>query len=152
MSQGVRGYTARLEVKVIDLASGQIVYSKAFQGSGIGATDAIAGKTALMNVGRAAGRELPGLLNEALQGRTSVAQRAYVLRIPTPASFSQVNALSGRLKAQPGVSEVMIRSVDSGGALLEIVSGEGASALAGRLETLGLQVSGLTGNEISAHF
>lgn len=114
VSQGVRGYTARLEVKVIDLASGQIVYSKAFQGSGIGATDAIAGKTALMNVGRAAGRELPGLLNEALQGRTSVAQRAYVLRILTPASFSQVNALSGRLKAQPSVSEVMIRSVDSG--------------------------------------
>ncbi|MDO4264136.1 MAG: hypothetical protein Q4C67_08050 [Deinococcus sp.] len=152
VSQGVRGYTARLEVKVIDLASGQIVYSKAFQGSGVGATDAVAGKTALMNVGRMAGRELPGLLNEALQGKSSVAQRAYVLRILTPASFTEVNALAARLKAQPGIGDVMIRSVDSSGALLEIVSAESAPALAARLETLGLAVSGLTGNEISVRF
>lgn len=152
VAQGVRGYTARLEVKVIDLASGQIVYSKAFQGSGVGATDALAGKTALMNVGRTAGRELPGYLNEALQGRTSVAQRAYMLRILTPVSFTQVNALAGRLRAQPGVGDVMIRAVDSGGALLEIVSADSAPALAARLETLGLEVSGLTGNEISVRF
>lgn len=152
VAQGVRGYTARLEVKVIDLASGQVVYSRAFQGSGVGATDAVAGKTALMNVGRTAGRELPGLLNEVLQGRTSVAQRAHVLRILTPASFSQVNALADRIKAQPGVTDVVIRSVDSGGALLDIMSTESAPALAARLETLGLEVSGLTGNEISVRF
>lgn len=152
VAQGVRGYTARLEVKVIDLASGQVVYSKAFQGSGVGATDAIAGKTALMNVGRAAGRELPALLNEALQGRTSVAQRAYVLRILTPSTFTQVNALAARLRTQPGVGDVMIRSVDAGGALLEIVSSASAPDLAAYLETLGLSVAGLTGNEISVHF
>lgn len=152
VAQGVRGYTARLEVKVIDLASGQVVYSKAFQGSGVGATDALAGKTALMNVGRTAGRELPGLLNQVLQGRTSVAQRAQVLRILTPVSFSQVNALAGRLKAQPGVNDVVIRSVDAGGALLDIMSSESASALASHLENLGLQISGLTGNEISVRF
>lgn len=148
---GLRGYTARLEVKVIDLASGQIVHSEAYQGSGVGATDAIAGKTALMNVGRKAGQQLPGLLNQVLQGRSAVAQRAYVVRILTPASFSQVNALAKKLKAA-GAHDVMVRSVDSGGALLEVVADGGTSDVAALLEGQGLTVTGLTGNEISVRY
>ncbi len=144
----MRGYTARLEVKVIDLASAQTVFSEAFQGSGVGLTDAIAGKTALMNVGRQAGQKLPGLLNQVLQGHTAVAQRAFVVRILTPTDFAKVNLIAKQLKAK-GASSAVIRAVDSGGALLE-VSIEGSTAdLASLLETLGLSVSGMTGNEIS---
>lgn len=148
---GLRGYTARLEVKVIDLASGQVVFSEAFQGSGVAATDAVAGKTALMNVGRMAGQKLPGLLNQVLQGQTRVAQRAYMVRILTPASFGQVNALANRLKAG-GAREVMIRSVDAGGALLEVVADGTAADVASLLENSGMNVTGLTGNEISVRY
>ena len=151
VSGGLRGYTARLEVKVVDLASGQVVFSEAFQGSGVGTTDAIAGKTALMNVGRQAGQRLPALLNQVLQGQTTVAQRAYMIRILTPVSFAQVKALSTRLQAA-GAREVMIRSVDAGGALLEVVADGDASDVATLLEAQGLSVSGLTGNEISVRY
>ncbi|MFB9082882.1 hypothetical protein [Deinococcus wulumuqiensis] len=147
----LRGYTARLEVKVIDLASGQVVFSEAFQGSGVSTTDAVAGKTALMNVGRQAGQKLPALLNQVLQGQTAVAQRAYMVRILTPASFTQVRALSTRLKAA-GAREVMVRSVDAGGALLEVVADGDASDVATLLESQGLSVTGLTGNEISVRY
>lgn len=147
----MRGYTARLEVKVIDLASGQVVFSEAFQGSGVGLTDAIAGKTALMNVGRAAGQKLPSLLNQVLQGKTSVAQRAFMVRILTPASFGQVNALAKQLKTA-GAREVMVRSVDAGGALLEVVAEGTAADVATLLEGQGLSVTGLTGNEISVRY
>ena len=151
VSGDLRGYTARLEVKVVDLASGQVVFSEAFQGSGVGATDAIAGKTALMNVGRQAGQKLPALMNQVLQGQTTVAQRAYMIRILTPVSFAQVKTLSTRLQAA-GAREVMIRSVDAGGALLEVVADGDASDVATLLEAQGLSVSGLTGNEISVRY
>lgn len=148
---GMRGYTARLEVKVIDLASGQVVFSDAFQAGAAGMTDALAGKTALMNVGKLAGQKLPALLNEVLQGQTAAAQRAFMVRILTPASFSQVNSLAKKLKTS-GAKDVMVRSVDAGGALLEVVADGGAADVAALLEAQGLTVSGLTGNEISVRY
>ncbi|MFC6591275.1 hypothetical protein ACFP81_04045 [Deinococcus lacus] len=148
---GMRGYTARLELKVIDLASGQVTYSQAFQGSGVGATDAVAGKTALMNLGKAAGQQLPAALNAALSGQSQVAARTFVVRVQPPATFSQVNVLSQRLGAA-GASEVMVRAVDSGGAVLDVSFGGSPADLAGQLEKLGLTVVGLTGQEITARF
>lgn len=149
---GLRGYTARLEVKVVDLASGQIVHAQAFQGSGVGLTDALAGKTALMNVGRAAGAQLPALLVRALGEAPQTARRALVLRIAGDPTFSQVSGLLTRLGAQPGVGDTVIRNVDAGGAVLEVQFGGSVAELGLLLERLGLTVTGLTGNELTARF
>lgn len=149
---GLRGYTARLEVKVIDLASGQVVYTQAFQGSGVGLTDAVAGKTALMNVGRAAGAQLPALLVRALGEAPQTARRAMVVRIAGDPTFSQVSGLLGRLGEQAGMGDAVIRNVDAGGALLEIQYSGSVAELGLLLERLGLTVTGLTGNELTARF
>lgn len=149
---GLRGYTARLEVKVIDLASGQVLSTQAFQGSAAGATDAVAGKTALMNVGKAAGALLPGKIIGALQGAGTTAPRAYVMRAGPPVTFAQLNALGTRLRGSSTVGAFTIRSVDSAGAVAELQFTGSVTELAALLESLGVQVSGLTGSEITVRF
>lgn len=149
---GLRGYTARLEVKVIDLASGQLLHSQAFQGSAANATDALAGKTALMNVGKAAGAVLPNIILSALQGSGTVAPRQYALKVAPPTSFTQVNDLSSRLKTNSTVQGVTIRAVDTAGAALEVQFAGSPTELAALLESLGIKVVGLTGSEITIRF
>ena len=151
---GTRAYTSRLELKAIDLASGQVLYSQAFQGSGIGATDAVAGKTALMNVGRVAGDTLPLNLLRALQtGAGGVtAPRAFVLRVLAPVTFKQVSELSARMSGGKGVSDVVTRNLDAAGAVVNLSYTGTTTELAVLLESLGLTVAGLNGTEISARF
>ncbi|MFC4425969.1 hypothetical protein [Deinococcus navajonensis] len=149
---GLRGYSARLEVKVIDLASGQVLHSQAFQGSGVGATDAVAGKTALMNIGRVAGEALPSLLIRALQGTGTAARRSFVVRVTPPATFSQVNALTTRLKTNTAVQGLTVRSMDSAGATLELQFAGSALDLAAVLDAAGATVAGMTGAEITIKF
>ncbi|MDV6373033.1 hypothetical protein [Deinococcus arenicola] len=149
---GLRGYTARLEVKVIDLATGQVLHTQAFQGSAANATDALAGKTALMNVGKAAGALLPGKIMGALQGGGTVAPRAYVMRAAPPVTFAQINALGSRLRGNSAVGAFTIRAVDTAGASAEVQFTGSAAELAALLESLGVRVSGLTGSEITIQF
>jgi hypothetical protein len=149
---GLRGYTARLEVKVIDLASGQVLHTQAFQGSAANATDALAGKTALMNVGKAAGALLPSTIIKALQGGGTTAPRAYVLRAGPPVTFSQLNALGERLRGKSAVGAFTIRSVDQAGAVAELQFTGSVTELAALLESLGIRVAGLTGSEITVRF
>lgn len=149
---GLRGYTARLEVKVIDLASGQLLHSQAFQGSAANVTDALAGKTALMNVGKAAGSVLPNIILSALQGSGTVAPRQYALKVAPPTSFTQVNDLASHLKTNKAVQDVTIRALDTAGAALEVQFAGSPTELAALLEGLGVKVSGLTGSEITVQF
>lgn len=149
---GTRAYTSRLEVKVVDLSSGQILHTQAFQGSGIGATDAVAGKTALMNVGRSAGDVLPSALLRALQPGGVTAPRSFAVRVAPPVSFAPINTLAARLRAMNGVSLSSVRTLDAAGALLDVTYNGSASDLAALLETAGLSVTGLNGLEITAHY
>lgn len=149
---GTRAYTSRLELKVIDLASGQVLYSQAFQGSGIGVTDSVAGKTALMNVGRVAGTTLPLNLLRALQPGSVTAPRAFIVRIKPPVTFSQLNALIGKLGSTQGLSEVVTRNLDAAGAVINLSYPGNTTELAGLLEASGLTVTGLNGLELTAHY
>lgn len=148
MRGGLEGYTARLEIKIVDLASGQILHSEAFQGSGIGASDSLAGKTALMNVGRKAAQTVPSSLIRSWQKEATTATVATVVRIQPPITFAEVNELSRQLKAQ-GVSDVATRSVDKGGAVLNMQYNKSISDLAALLEKTGFVVESLSGGEIT---
>ena len=149
---GTRAYTSRLEVRVIDLSSGQILHTQAFQGSGIGATDAVAGKTALMNVGRSAGDVLPSALLRALQPGGVTAPRSFSVRVAPPVSFAPINTLAARLRAMNGVSLTSVRTLDAAGALLDVTYTGSAADLAALLETAGLSVTGLNGLELTARY
>ncbi|WP_415790279.1 hypothetical protein [Deinococcus saxicola] len=130
---GLRGYTAQLEVKVINLTSGQVLHTQAFQG-------------------RAAGALLPGKIIGALQGAGTTAPRAYVMRAGPPVTFAQLNALGARLRGSGAVGAFTIRSVDSAGAVAELQFTGSVTELAALLESLGVQVAGLTGGEITVRF
>lgn len=149
---GLRGYTARLEVKVIDLNSGQLLHSQAFQGSAANATDALAGKTALMNVGKAAGAVLPNIILSALHGSSAVAPRQYTLKVAPPTSFTQVNDFASRLKTNSAIQGVTLRAVDTAGAALEVQFAGSPTELAALLEGFGVKVASLTGSEITVQF
>jgi hypothetical protein len=149
---GTRAYTSRLEVRVIDLSSAQVLLSQAYHGSGIGATDAVAGKTALMNAGRLAGETLPGALVLALQGGGRTAPRTYTLRLTAPVTFGVVNALATRLKGQPDLQGVTVRALDTAGATLDLSYAGSVTDLAALLEASGLSVTSLNGLELTARF
>lgn len=123
-----------------------------FQGSAVGATDAGADKTALMNVGKEAAQALPGTVLKALQGTGTAAQRSFVVRVTPPASFTQVNALTTRLKANSALQQVSVRTIDAAGATLELQFGGSALELAALLESAGIQVTGMTGAELTIRF
>lgn len=147
-----RAYTSRLEVKVIDLSTGQVLYSQALQASGIGATDAVAGKTALMNAGIAAGAVLPGALLRALESGAPARPRAYVVRIQAPVTFERVDALRQALGTQDGVSGAHLRTLDAAGAVLDVTFTGTAGALATRLTAAGTVVIGISGLDVTVHF
>ncbi len=149
---GTRAYTSRLEVKVIDLSGAQVLFSQAYQSSGIGATDAVAGKTALMNAGRTAGETVPGALLLALQNGGRTASRSYTLRVAAPVTFGAVNALAAKLGGQPNLRSVTVRNLDAAGAMLDVAYTGSVTDLAALLEANGLHVTGLNGLELTAHF
>ena len=74
-ANGLRAYLARLEIKGIDLATGQLFLSAAYTGSGIAAADFIAGKTALQKTAAKAAPEVANRLRDWEAGKT-VADRA----------------------------------------------------------------------------
>jgi hypothetical protein len=149
---GTRAYTARLEVRVVDLSSAQVLLSQAYHSSGIGATDAVAGKTALMNAGRLAGETLPSALLLALQGGGRTAPRSYTLRVSAPVTFGVVNALAARLTGQPNLQGVTVRALDAAGAALDLIYAGSVTDLAALLEASGLSVTSLNGLELTARF
>jgi len=149
---GQRGYTARLELKAVDLATGQVFFSNAYTGTGLGMTDAVAGKTALQNTAQLAAPSLPGALLAWLSGNSQAAARAFTVRLLNAPSFSVFNATLAALRGVSGVSAVNSRQFDAASAVVEVQYDGSAEDLATQLEALRLTVSGLSAGEITAQF
>lgn len=149
---GQRGYSARLELKAVDLASGQVFFSDAYTSTGLGMTDAVAGKTALQNTAQLAAPALPGVLLKWLAGDSRVAARAYTVRLLGAPSFSAYNSVVAALRGLRGVASATSRQFDSAGSLVEVQYDGSPEDLATQLETLRLTVSGLSAGEITAEF
>ncbi len=149
---GQRGYTARLELKAVDLATGQVFFSDAYTSTGLGMTDAVAGKTALQNTAHLAAPVVPGVVLSWLSGNNRAAARVFTLRLLNAPSFSIFNATLAALRGVSGVSAVQSRQFDSASAVVEVEYDGNAEDLATQLEALRLTVSGLSAGEITAQF
>ncbi|MFC4427300.1 flagellar assembly protein T N-terminal domain-containing protein [Deinococcus navajonensis] len=149
---GQRAYTARLELKVVDLATGQIIFSDAFTGTGAAATDAIAGKTALQNVGRTAAPALPGALLGWLSGNGKTAGRTFTVRFRNVPNFRALNDTLAALRGSAGVNAALNRQFDAAGALAEVEYNGAPEDLAQLLEDLGLTITGLSAGELTVAF
>lgn len=147
-----RAYTARLELKMVDLATGQVIYSDAFTGTGTGSTDAVAGKTALQNVARTATPSLPGALLGWLSGNGKAAARTFTVRLGRVPSFKALNDTLARLRASAGVGAALSRQFDTAGAQVEVEYDGSPEDLAQLLEDLDLTVTGLSASEITVTY
>ncbi|WP_272976376.1 flagellar assembly protein T N-terminal domain-containing protein [Deinococcus geothermalis] len=150
MSQ--RAYTARLELKVVDLASGQIIFSNAYTSTGAAATDAVAGKTALQNVAKTAVPALPGALLGWLSGNGKAAGRTFTVRLNGVPNFKTLNDTLATLRGSAGVNAALSRQYDAAGALIEVEYDGSPEDLAGLLEDLSLTVTGLSAGEITVTY
>ncbi|MGM9319310.1 flagellar assembly protein T N-terminal domain-containing protein [Deinococcus aquaticus] len=147
-----RAYTARLELKIVDLATGQIIFSDAFTGTGAASTDSVAGKTALQNVAKLATPGLPGALLGWLSGNGKAAGRTFTVRITNVPSFKALNDTLATLRGSAGVNAALNRQFDTAGALAEVEYNGAPEELAQLLEDLGLQVTGLSAGELTVTY
>ena len=152
VSGGLQAYSSRLELKIVDLATAQVLYSEAFTAGGVGATDAVAGKTALQNAAKLAVPELPRVLLGWLSGSGKGVGRTYAVRVRDVPSFKALNALLADLRSVAGVRNVQSRQFDDAGAQLEVEFDNSPEELAGLLEDFNLKVIGLSAGEITAQF
>jgi hypothetical protein len=143
---GFKVYSARLEVKVLDLATAQVITSGAYTANAIGLSDLVTGKAALENAARKAALDVPGKLANWASGR------AYAVRLDNVPSYAALNNLIARLKNAANVTTVTSRQFDSVGAALEVQFTGPPENLAALLETLGLEVTGLSSGEVRAVF
>ena len=149
---GLRGYQARLEVKIIDLANAQVLLSKAWTGNGIAAADFIAGKTALENTARKAAPEIARALQQWTAG-VGPAPRVFVLRVTGVPSFDTYNDLVKRLRTITGISRVKSRQYDSNGGELEITFQGSVDDLAETLSNAAiLTITSINAGEIRASY
>jgi hypothetical protein len=149
---GFKVYSARLEVKVLDLATAQVITSGAYTANAIGLSDLVTGKAALENAARKAALDVPGKLANWASGRSAIAGRAYAVRLDNVPSYAALNNLIARLKNAANVTTVTSRQFDSVGAALEVQFTGPPENLAALLETLGLEVTGLSAGEVRAVF
>lgn len=149
---GMQAYNARLEVKIIDLATAQVIYSGAFHAGGIGATDGIAGKTALANAALKATPELPRTILTWLSGQGQGAGRTFTIKITALPNFRAVTDFTAALRATAGISSVSQRHFDQGGAVIEVEYEGSPEELAALLEDFNLTVTGLSAGEITASY
>lgn len=149
---GNRAYTSRLELKVIDLATGQMIFSDAFTSTGTAATDAVAGKAALANAAKLAVPTLPGTLLRWLSGNGQSAGRTFSVKLQHVPSFRGLNDLLARLRASAGVHAAISRQFDTAGASVEVEYDGSPEDLAQLLEDQQLAVTGLSAGEITATF
>ncbi|WP_328774760.1 flagellar assembly protein T N-terminal domain-containing protein [Deinococcus aquaedulcis] len=149
---GQRAYTARLELKVIDLATGQILFSDAFTGAATAATDAVAGKSALQSVAQIAAPALPAALLGWLSGSGKTAGRTFTVRFQNVPNFRVLNDTLATLRGSAGVQAALNRQFDAAGALAEVEYSGAPEDLAQLLEDLGLTVTGLSAGELTVTF
>lgn len=151
--RGLQLYQARLEVKVIDLANGQVIFSDAFVESGLMLGEAVAAKAALQNAGQSAGKALPMQIYNWVNGTGKVAARAYTVKISNFPSFTAYRQLISALDNTSGVANVESRQFDSGGSDLEVQYNGSPEDLAYILEAqLNIRVTDLSAGEIRGEY
>ena len=151
--RGLQLYQARLEVKVIDLANGQVIFSDAFVESGLMLGEAVAAKAALQNAGESAGKVLPQQISDWVTGYGTVAARAYTVKISDFPSFTTYRQLISGLENSIGVINVESRQFDSGGSDLEVQYNGSPEDLAYILEAqLNIRVTDLSAGEIRGEY
>ena len=150
---GINFFQARLEVKAIDLATGQVFYSEAFTGPGKNVTPSVAAKDALQTVGAKAGEVLPERLRKWIDASGTVSSRAYVVKISNVPSFSDYNNLLKNLRNISDVNDATSRQFDTASGVVEVKFSGSQEDLAVILEeSLGLTITGISAGEIRANF
>ncbi|PYE51968.1 flagellar assembly protein T N-terminal domain-containing protein [Deinococcus yavapaiensis] len=149
---GLQSYGSRLEVKVVDLATGQIIYSNAFHAGATGIGDALTGKSALTNAAKLAVNDLPKTILNWISGSGKGAARTFAVRLNDVPSFRTLTDFSATLRNAAGVRAVISRSFDRGGAVLEVEYDGSPEDLATLLEDLRVRVTGLSAGEITGQF
>lgn len=149
---GVSFFQARLEVKAINLANGQLFYSEAFTAPGKNVTPSVAAKDALQVAASEAGLVLPEKL-DAWLASVNTTGRVLVLRLENVPSFRAYTDTLDQLRALSGVQEVSSEQFDAQGSEVEVSFQGTQEDLAILLEeSLGLSVTGLSAGEIRASF
>ncbi len=146
---GFRAYQARIEIKGVDLSSGQLFISEAFTGIGIAVADMIAGKTALQRTAERAAPSIAAQLRN-WEANPTLASRVFILKISGLSGFKQLNEIIDQIKKFANVQAVKNRQFDSSGAELEIRYSNTVENLAGELEDIGLKITNVNAGEIRA--
>jgi hypothetical protein len=147
---GLRGYQARLELKVIDLATGQLAFSNAYTATGVGLVDSVAGKQALENAAKRASVELPQWLNKWLVSFGS--GRTFAVVVNNAPSYGVYSRLISTLKTTAGINSVNSRQFDNVSGILDVQYAGPIEQLADILLNAGLEVDSVSGGEIRASF
>lgn len=151
--RGLQLYQARLEVKVVDLANAQVIFSDAFVETGLMLGEAVAAKAALQNAGVSAGKQLPEQINNWVNGTGKVAARAYTVKITNLPSFTVYRQIMTALEGYVGVSGVESRQFDKAGSDIEVQYSGSPEDLAIILETqLNVEITGLSAGEVRGEY
>lgn len=146
---GMKAYNARVEIKVIDLSTGQVVFTDAAHAGAVGSSAAIAGKSALAEAARKLNSQVPTAILKWMAGAGSSAGRTYHLRIFNAGGFKQFSEFLAILRNSAGVQSVSPRNFDQAGATAEVEFDGSPEDLAILLEDLGATVQTLSGGDIS---
>lgn len=149
---GYLGYAARFEVRIVDVASGQIVFSAAYTGGGVGLGENVAAKTALQNTAQ---RALDGISLELMRwmvGGSQAVARVFPLELRGLPNFRSASEAAERLRDLRAVESVTSRSFLAGVAQLEVAFVGRPDELAQELEDLGWTVLELDGGRLVARW
>ena len=148
----LHSYQARLEIKALDVATGQIFFSNAYTAGGAQIADAVAAKTAIQNAARIAVKELSEALARWVANTGKTAARSYVVRVSGFRGFRAYRGLLDKLRSLSGVSEVISRQFSVAGSEIEVVFDGSPEDLAVLLEEIGLRVTSLSAGEIRSEY
>lgn len=145
---GYLGYSARIEVRIVDVASGQVVFSAAYTGGGVGLGENVAAKTALQNTAQ---RALDGISLELMRwmvGGSQAVARVFPLELRGLPNFRVASEAAERIRDLSDVESVTARSFSASVALLEVAFVGRPDELALELESLGWRVLELDGSRL----
>lgn len=149
---GFVGYSARVEIKVLDVATGQVFFSQAYTSGGVGLADSVAAKASLQNTARKAVNELGLELTRFITGVSSKAARANSVRVIGLPDFSTAAAIVEDIRDLSGVIAAISRNYSSGSLDVEVQYDGAAEDLAASLEQLGLEVVEFGGGRLVVRF
>ncbi|MEW6042020.1 MAG: hypothetical protein AB1633_10910, partial [Elusimicrobiota bacterium] len=116
--QGLGGfisYRASVSIKVMKSTNGEIILTVNDTAAGMDINKDNAGKVAIANVAKKAGKEMPSRVEKYLTERLTGN-----VRIKNVANINELNTFIRRLRLIAGVKDAWVRSFDSGVALLDV--------------------------------